>query len=329
MILCIGETCMDMVSIPDPDLASGSGAAVFRPVPGGSAFNTALAVARLGYRVGLGTGLSSDLFGKSLRQAMARNTISELFSVEKESPTMLSFAETLDDGQPRYHFFDKESASHQLAPADIPSPLPVCPEILHISCGTLGKTPHGETCLEYARRCAAAGTGLIVVDPNIRPLLVEDRRLYTERLTQLIGRADIVKLSLEDLDWLGMTWSQVCRDWHACGVVLVVLTQGGCGLSASLKGSPPFHLPVEAMPAARFVDGIGAGDTLSGALWVGLAERGLHQGGALARLSAADSTDSADSPNLTELVEALSFAQRAAAVTVTRVGADPPRREDL
>ena len=202
------------------------------------------------------------------------------------------------------------------------------PEILHISCGTLGKTPHGETCLEYARRCAAAGTGLIVVDPNIRPLLVEDRRLYTERLTQLIGRADIVKLSLEDLDWLGMTWSQVCRDWHARGVVLVVLTQAGRGLEASLKGSPPFHLSVDSIPAERFVDGIGAGDTLSGALWVGLAERGLHQGGALARLSADNSPNSTDSTELTELVEALSFAQRAAAVTVHTRRSRPaaPRR---
>ncbi|MFL4468071.1 carbohydrate kinase, partial [Brucella melitensis] len=62
MILCCGEALIDML----PRETTG-GETAFQPFAGGSVFNTAIALGRLGVPTGFFSGISSDFFGDVLR----------------------------------------------------------------------------------------------------------------------------------------------------------------------------------------------------------------------------------------------------------------------
>ena len=115
MILCAGEALIDMLPRTLPD-----GSAVFAPVAGGAVFNTSVALGRLGADVGLVTGLSRDLFGEVLMNALAASDVDSELAVLSDRPTTLAFV-TLTDGHARYAFYDENTAGRMLEPEDMPS----------------------------------------------------------------------------------------------------------------------------------------------------------------------------------------------------------------
>ena len=192
-------------------------------------------------------------------------------------------------------------------------PQPAGIECLHFGSFSLAVEPAATTLARLMRR--ETGARVISLDPNVRPTLVGERTAYVERLEALVRLATVVKVSAADLDWLypGEPAATVAARWRESGPAVVAVTEGERGAFA-LAGT----VRAEAAGASvEVVDTVGAGDTFQAGLLVRLAELGRLSHDGLAALNEA------------ELADALAFAGRAAAITCTRPGADPPRRAEL
>jgi fructokinase len=302
LIVVCGEALIDIVPAAD---------GTRKPMPGGGPFNTARALARLGAPTAFLGRLSTDAFGVMLAQQLqADGADLSLVSYGPESTT-LAVAELDGQGLAEFDFFVKGTSAPNLTPEMLPARLPAEVTALHI--GTLGLVlePMATTLVELALR--EGDDRLVMLDPNIRSNLVTDAREYRDRLDGLVAHSTIVKASETDLAWLFPELdSEAGADrLLALGSRLVLVTLGPAGaLAASSSGQVRV-----AAPEVEVVDTIGAGDAFGAAVlaW-------LHDHDALR----ADLT--LDNEQLRSM---LSFACLVAAITCTRVGADPPWRAEL
>ncbi len=301
MILCCGEALIDCLP---RKLADGSDA--FQPVNGGSVYNTAIALGRLGHEVGLFAGLSTDFFGDSLREGLKASHVSSKYLRLKDLHTTLALVK-LHDGHARYSFIDDASAGRMLTKADLPK-LPKSVSTLHFGSISLISEPCGTSYETLLKRNAKSK--VICLDPNIRPTLIKDKRKHLARLYRLMALADIVKISDEDVKW--MTGSddlaKAAKSFLRKGAKIVAITKGGEGCLVATKR---FSFEMEA-PKVKVADTVGAGDTFTAGFLGQLLSDGLLNKNALSQLGEA------------ELRRAAAFAMKAAAVTVSRPGADPP-----
>lgn len=300
MILCCGEALIDMLPRTTTE---GEGA--FAPYPGGAVFNTAIALGRLGAPAGYFGGLSTDLFGQILDGSLRDSRVNAALCPRSGRPTTLAFV-TLTDGQAQYAFYDEETAGRMMGTEDLPALGPDCEALFFGGISLVGE-PAADS---YATLCAREATRrVIMIDPNIRPGFITDADRYRARLNGMLASADIVKVSDEDLDWIGGGVDGLL----ARGVKLVVMTKGAEGVEAyTAKGRR--DVPAE---KAEVVDTVGAGDTFNAGLLAG-----LHRDGLLSR-------HALDEADLEALVPALTLGIRAAAVTVARAGANPPWDHEL
>lgn len=301
MILCCGEALIDM-------LPEGAG---FTPYAGGAVFNTAIALGRLGSDAGFFSGLSNDLFGVKLADVLAESRVDVRFCARSNRPTTLAFV-TLTDGQASYAFYDENTAGRLLAPSDLPD-LPADVKALFFGGISLVSEPAADTYATLMEREAPARVTMI--DPNIRAGFITDPEGYRARIGKMIALADIVKLSDEDLHWLegvGDT-ETLARSILSRGPKVVFITEGA-------KGAHAFTATQSRFVAARKVtvaDTVGAGDTFNAGVLAALDRAGALSKGAIAALSA------------TALDAALALGVAAAAVTVSRAGANPPWEHEL
>ncbi|KIT15853.1 carbohydrate kinase family protein [Jannaschia aquimarina] len=296
MILCAGEALIDMLP---RETEEGT---VFLPVPGGAVFNTAIALGRLGAPVGMFTGLSTDLFGQRLSEALTASGVVDR-SYRSDRPTTLAFV-TLSNGQAEYAFYDEGTAGRMLSPANAPDTKGVTAVFLG------GISLAVEPCAQAYEAIALGNRHLpLIMDPNIRPSFIPDETLFRARLDRLLTAADIVKLSDEDMDWIGVTPESVLSR----GVKVVCLTEGDKGATAITADGRVSVPAVE----ADVVDTVGAGDTFNAGVLTG-----LYEAGALADLNER-------APNADTLRAALELGVAAAAVTVSRAGANPPTRDEV
>ena len=304
MILCCGEALIDM--IPNADGA-------YVPHVGGAVLNTAVALGRLGVPTGLITGLSADPFGAMVADHLIASTVSTAHVVRSNRNTTLAFVH-LDDGQATYTFYDEGTATRAIEPNDI-DPVPEGTEAMFFGGISLCNPPVADSLLTLA--LAQPKRRLVMSDPNIRPSFVSDHDGYRARLNALIGRSDIIKLSDDDLNWIepgDASLADKAQAILAKGPKMFLLTEGSDGATAYLQGGRHLHVPAM---KADVVDTVGAGDTFNA--------------GCLAALRAADALNPnaiADLPEAT-LQDMLSLAARAAAITVSRAGANPPWTNEL
>ncbi|MCR8547987.1 carbohydrate kinase [Salipiger sp. P9] len=299
MILCCGESLIDM--LPRTTTAGEPG---FAPVPGGAVFNTAIALGRLGAPAGYFGGLSTDLFGTALTEALRASRVDDRLCPRSPRPTTLAFV-TLTDGQAQYAFYDENTAGRMLAATDLPA---LSDEIAALFFGgiSLVAEPAADT---YASLCARSGDRLVMIDPNIRPGFITDEARYRARLGAMLARADIVKISDEDMAWLGTTPAALC----AGGAALVLETRGAEGILA-VSAAGEMLVPAH---KAEVVDTVGAGDTFNAGLLAGLWRENLLDRQALR------------AAGLEALRPCVALGARAAAVTVSRAGANPPWEDEL
>ena len=308
MIVSCGEALIDFVP-----LAGAGGEAGYRPLPGGSPFNVAIAAARLGQPAGFLSRVSRDFFGDQLVASLEANGVDSGLVVRGDESSTLAFV-SLEPGQePRYAFFNTGAADRSLIAADVPDSLPAGIDCLHFGSFSLAVEPAATTLAALMRR--EAGNRVISLDPNVRPTLVGERNAYVARVEALVRLATIVKVSAADLDWLypGESVETVAARWRDSGPSVLAVTlgeRGAFGLTATVRAEAG-GAPVE------LVDTVGAGDSFQAGLLVRLAELGRLSRDGLTGLTEAD------------LADALAFAGRAAAITCTRAGADPPRRDAL
>ena len=307
MILSCGEALIDML----PRTAT-TGEAAFAPYAGGAVFNTAIALGRLGAPSAFFSGVSTDMLGEILADTLMASKVDTQFLARSSRPTTVAFVK-LVDGQATYAFYDVGTAGVMLAESDLPQ-LPATLSTLFFGGISLVNDPAAST--YEALQAREAPTRVTMIDPNIRPGFIAGKEPeYRARIERMIARADIVKLSDEDLHWLmgGGDVESLARSILAKGPKLVFITEGAAGARAITASQKRFV----AAHKVTVADTVGAGDTFNaGALCA------LHEAGALTKARVAALSDA-------ELDAALALGVQAAAVTVSRAGANPPWRNEL
>ncbi len=308
MILCCGEALIDMIPAP-----MAGGQAGFVPHPGGAVFNTAIALGRLGARTGLLTGLSTDRFGQQLTDALTDSHVDASFAIVSDRPTTLAFVH-LTDGHASYSFFDENSAGRMLASGDLPA-IPSDVTALFFGGISLACEPGADA---YAELLSRDGSGrAVMIDPNIRPSFVNDEDRFRIRLGEMLAQADIVKVSDEDLNWIepvALPIADKVQNILTLGPAVVILTKGDKGATGFLADGTEVHVPA---PGVDIRDTVGAGDTFNAGVLAKLSQMGRLRKSDMRVLS----------PDA--LHEAMAHGTKAAAVTVTRDGANPPWENEL
>ncbi|OYU08478.1 MAG: carbohydrate kinase [Pseudomonas sp. PGPPP1] len=311
MYLVCGEALFDFFSEED---ASGQASKVnYKAIAGGSPFNVAVGLRRLGVEAGLLGGLSTDFLGRRLLQVLKDEGVSERFLVEFAAPTTLSMVAVGANGSPQYNFRGEGCADRLLEVAHLPE---LGDDIrgLHIGSFSLVVQPVGDTLLTLVQR--ESGKRLISLDPNVRLNPQPDIQLWRDRVAQLVQHADLIKVSDEDLHLLypDQAPESVLQGWlqHRCQ--LVFLTRGGDGATVFSRQHGSWSASAVKVVMA---DTVGAGDTFQAALIAWLTEQQL------------DSVDGLQQLTRAQIDAMLAFAVRAAALTCTKTGPDLPYRRQL
>lgn len=307
MILSCGEALIDMLP-----RTSTQGEACFAPYAGGAVFNTAIALGRLGAPSAFFSGVSNDMLGEILADTLTASKVDTRYLARSDRPTTVAFVK-LVNGQATYAFYDEGTAGRMLSTADLPE-LPVSIDTLFFGGISLVNDPAASTYEALLAREATARVTMI--DPNIRPGFIAGKEVeYRARIERMIARTDIVKLSDEDLHWLEGPGdlTTLARGILAKGPKVVFITEGAAGARAVTATQDRF---VAATPVI-VADTVGAGDTFNAGVLAA-----LHDAGALTKAGVAALSDAT-------LDAALSLGTRAAAVTVSRAGANPPWANEL
>jgi len=306
MILCCGEALIDMLP-----RTTTQGEPAFAPYVGGAVFNTAIALGRLGAPAGFFSGLSTDLFGSQFKDALRASQVSSTYAHTSPRPTTLAFVR-LDNGQATYTFYDENTAGRMLTIDDLPK-LGSEIEAMLFGAISLISEPAGSAYEEFMRR--EHNHRVMMLDPNIRPNFIPDKAKHLRRIRSMMAMADIVKLSDEDLNWFDEAGSHedVVRNWLERGPTLIVVTHGGEGAMGYTRDHKVTVVPDK----VEVVDTVGAGDTFNAGILASLHEQGLLSKQAIANLSE------------DAIQKALALGAKAAAVTVSRAGANPPWRHEI
>ena len=307
MILSCGEALIDMLPRTSTD-----GEAAFAPYAGGAVFNTAMALGRLGAPSGFFSGVSNDMLGEILADTLTASQVDISLCARSDRPTTVAFVK-LVNGQATYAFYDEGTAGRMLALSDLPM---LGDEIEAVFVGGICLVNDPAASTYEALQAREAPLRVTMIDPNIRPGFIAGKEVdYRARIERMVARADIVKLSDEDLHWLEGAGDLVAlaRGILAKGPSVVFITEGAAGARAVTASQDRF---VAAQKVA-VVDTVGAGDTFNAGVLAA-----LHQAGALSKPRLAGVLDA-------ELDAALSLGTRAAAVTVSRAGANPPWAHEL
>ena len=306
MILVSGEALMDFLPA-----RSDAGEPAYLPRPGGSPYNIAAALGRLGVPTGFAGWISIDFFGDMLIANLRASGVALDYVERLERPTTLAFA-SLDQAEPAYAFYGTEADDRHW---DLLAALSAgAIRAVHVGSLALVREPAAAAYEGLIARARAAGLA-VSLDPNIRPEHIADAEGHRARLQRLAALAHVVKLSRADLGWIapGEPEAEYAAGLLQAGASLVAVTAGADGATAYGPAARA-HCPTEPV---RVVDTVGAGDAFMAGLLAGLWEAGRLAPAALAELGEA------------ELGRVLRLAARVAALTCTRRGADPPWRREV
>ena len=309
MFLCCGEALIDVFSNHDDETNHLS--LVARP--GGTPYNVAIAITRLGGQAALLTGISSDSLGQHLYQTLKNESVVTNYLIRRQNPTALSLISVDHAGQPGYTFYGSNCADSSITRQMFPK---IGPDVagLHFASYSIVMPPAADAFLELATEFKDR---FISVDPNVRPTVFPDLDTWRTRIDNFAGLAQLLKVSTEDLQYLypDITVETIAERYLAKGVKLVVITDGDQAVSAWTEHCQVVR--VKPLPT-KVVDTVGAGDTFQAALLVKLFEMGV--GNPEAAIEALDED---------QIHDLLSFANQAARLTCLKRGADSPHRSDL
>lgn len=301
MIIVGGEALVDLLVHPDGRLAA---------VPGGGPYNTARTIGRLGLPVAFVGALSTDRFGRELRDGLATAGVRDTLVTSTEAPTTLAVAELDGAGVATYRFYLDGTSAAALAPALLPDLRATIVTAIHV--GTLGLVLEPLADAMEVLVAQAPDDAVVMLDPNCRPAATTDVTAYLERVDRLLARADVVKVSRDDLAFLrpGRDPANAVTDLLDRGAGAILVTDGAGPVSIVTPGG---SISVET-PPVEVSDTVGAGDAFGGgflAAWIG-------SGRARAEIGSDDAMQAATR-----------HAVRVAAFTCTRAGAEPPTAAEL
>jgi len=293
----VGEVLIDLIPDGDQDLA----------VVGGGPANTAKALAKLGVKTYFIDGISTDKYGQMAKVALLSANVILDYAQYSNKPTCTAKVTLSKSGSASYEFVIEGTATFDFSDLWLPDPQRLKPSLLHI--GTLATViePGASVLFKWAQNVAHVAP--IVFDPNIRPAVLGNRDEYVKKVEKWASIASAVKVSDEDLNWLypGKAIVKVVNEWLEVGVQLVVVTLGDKGVTAYRKDE---EISVDAVKV-DVADTVGAGDTVGAVLVEAIVDNGLD------RLTGE------------VLKTMLKRAVKAAAITVTRTGANPPSKDEI
>jgi len=306
MILCSGEALIDMLP-----RETGDRERAFAPYPGGAVFNTSIALGRLGVPTGFFSGLSTDLFGEVLTDALSAANVDSSMASRSGRPTTLAFV-TLTNGQASYVFYDENSAGRMLSVQDLPK---LEDAVSALFFGGISLVVEPCAIAYEALMMREQDRRVIMLDPNIRQSFICDETAYRGRIDRMMAASDVLKVSDEDLAWLSGhdDLKRGAMDLLRKGTKLVCVTEGAEGVTG-FSTSHTVRVPANKVDV---VDTVGAGDTFNAGFLAALSDADVLSKGTIANLDKAT------------IRAALSLGARAAAVTVSRAGANPPTRLEL
>ena len=300
MIVVAGEALIDLVPQGTGPLAG------LKPALGGGPCNTAVALGRLGSPTAFLSRVSYDAFGEALLGRLRESGVDVSAVQRGPEPSTLAVAGVDGNGSAAYSFYVEGTADRLFA---APAALPAGTRAVSFGTCSLVLEP-GASAYEELMRTAAAQGVFTLLDPNIRPGLIPDPDAYRVRFKSWLPSVSLLKLSEEDALWLGGT----PHEWLSAGPSAVVITHGAAGLSVITRDGSVYPVAGEQVDVA---DTIGAGDTVNAALLHGLAVRDALSAAALESLGREG------------WERLLRFAARAAAITCSRTGAEPPYAREL
>jgi fructokinase len=297
VITVMGEALIDVIVDVDGDVTA---AAI-----GGAPLNTARTLARLDVPVSFLGGVSADAFGRRIMRMLQADGVGYALKEPMSAPTTLAIAELDDHGAASYRFvFDGTSAT-LVSPADAIAAVRSDCTVLHV--GTLALVLEPLAMATRAVIEAAPASQIVMVDPNCRPAVMTGSIVFQETLAAVLERADVVKVSGDDLAFLypGQRPATAAEQIHMRTGATVLFTDGANAVEVICAGGKQV-LPVPAVPV---VDTVGAGDSFSG----GFLAHWVRQGWGREELQELD-----------KVVEAAEFGIKVAGITCQRAGAEPP-----
>jgi len=307
MVYVIGEALIDLVMAP----ADGPGPTSYLAHPGGSPYNVAIGLARLGQPARLLARLSGDAFGRQLRAHAEANGVDLSCAVDAAEQSTLAVVSLDADRNAEYDFYRTGTADWQWSAAELDR-IPADASWLHTGSLASWTEPGAGVIADLLRRRRQQRSVVISYDPNIRPALLPDHGAALARVEAMVGLADVVKASAEDLAWLypARSVEEVLRHWRELGPTMVVMTDGGRG--ARFSAADGAIVTVPGRPVA-VIDTVGAGDAFMAGLINALATGGVPGGAG----------------SLPALESAVAEAVLVAALTCARAGANPPTAAEL
>lgn len=276
---------------------------------GGSPLNVALGLARLGQPVAFLCANSTDAFGEKIQQFLVSEQIDTQHVVRTDKNTSLAMVSVNEQGHPSYAFYIEGSADVSLTPSDMPDPN----QFSAISLGSYATVVQPVAGALQALVAQAGPDTLIAYDPNVRPSIQPDPQVWWDAFDVLAKRADLIKLSDEDVEFLspGASLEDFAAKALSYGPKWFVITRGGEGARVFGSQGQRIDCPGHAIKVA---DTVGAGDTFQAAMLDALQRHGWLSPQTIAQA---------------DMAQVVDWAIRAAAVTCTRVGADLPRFNDV
>jgi fructokinase len=293
----VGEVLIDLIPHGSEHVA----------VVGGGPANTAKALAKLGVKTYLIDGVSNDEYGQMAKAELLSDNVLLDYVQFSNKPTCTAKVTLSKSGSATYEFVIEDTATFDFSASWLPDPHSIKPSLLHI--GTLATViePGASVLFEWAQSIAHITP--IVFDPNIRPAVLGNRNEYVKKVEKWVAISSAVKVSDEDLNWLypGNAIDEIVNEWLEKGVELVVVTLGDKGITAYRM-----HEQISVHAVKVFVaDTVGAGDTVGAVLVEAIVKNGL------------------DKLTGEVLKNMLNRATKAAAITVSRTGANPPSKEEI
>lgn len=315
MYLVCGEALFDFFSQPDSGATDKkhSNKLGFQAIAGGSPFNVAVGLSRLGVEAGFFAGLSTDYLGERLASVLKEEGVRDDFLLRFDAPTTLAMVAVAADGSPHYSFRGEGCADRLPSVEHLPT-LDAKVRGLHVGSFSLVVQPVADALLSLVRR--ESGKRLITFDPNVRLNPAPSIELWRSQVEKFAEHAHIIKVSDEDLSLLypDTDAAAVAKGWLKHNCQWVILTRGRQGATLFTRQLGEWSVPSREIETA---DTVGAGDTFQAALIAFLTERELDTPASLPTLGRET------------LTEMLNFAVAAAAVTCTRVGPDLPFRNQV
>jgi len=316
-ILCFGELLIDWIphgfqSVGDLQIP------LYAQFPGGAPANVAVACQRLGAKSSFIGQVGSDATGRYLKNCLNKYLVDTQYLLQSDHPTAMAFVHLNAMGDRSFTFQRTNTADLNYPITNINNAMFAGVGIFHICSNTLTHQAIND-CTLAAMKMAQSNEVLTSFDVNLRLMLWSDLKLVKPRVMQVMQFTDLVKLSIEEVDYLraGQNEGDFLTELFNYGVKVILITDGKEPVRLYNKN----HHQSFMTPNVEMVDSTGAGDAFSGGWIFSLIEQGIHNPRQLKNAN----------KNITPLIDAINVAMCCGAYAVTQKGAWSalPNRSDI